>query len=142
MRKKKQPPKIKVTCQMCSHFFHSELTKNNQVHNPRQCKAGGRETHSIDEVCENFELSNSFYCDKSNHKITLLMCHQRKVREFEGCGRCKQFKEVLAAEDLAGVYVQAELRPSVMGIQYGKNQVEIKSRLKKRAHITIMEKPE
>ena len=61
--------------------------------------------HSVDPACESFRLAPYFYCDKTNHQISVQMCHARVARKFEECRKCKQRGEVLVAEALGGAVV-------------------------------------
>lgn len=122
MAKRKALEQVTAKCSLCDHFFHSNLTKNGQIHNPRQCRAENREIHSIDPVCENFELAPYFYCDNSGHQINIPMCHNRVARKMEECRKCRQRAEVLVAEALSGAIVP---------------QTQAQRVLKVRANITI-----
>ncbi len=146
-RKRKGKPPVVATCHLCEHFFHSKLLKNDQVHNPRLCISENHEILSTDPICENFVLATYFYCDRTNHQITIQNCHQRKSRSMEECRKCKQYDQVLVAEATVGVS-SVPVRTGPLKIRTVRNIDEEsaveepqKPRLKKRAEVTIWEKP-
>lgn len=146
-RKRKEKPPVVATCHLCQHFFHSRLIKNDQVHNPRLCIAENREILSTDPICETFVLAKYFYCDRTNHQITIRTCHQRKTREMDECRKCKQYEQVLVAEATVGVVTPVPTKTSSLKIRAIRDiddEVEERKpqqRLKKRVEVTIWEKP-
>lgn len=148
--KRKAKPPVVATCHLCAQWFHSTLLKNDQVHNPRKCQIENREILSTDPICENFELAKYFYCDRTDHQVTIQMCHARQNREMDECRRCKQREQLAVAEALVGVVHPVSNRGplkvrTVSGMEDEIDKpIEGSPRpiLKKRANVTIWEKPE
>ena len=104
-RKRKPVPVVEAKCDLCEHFYHSNITKGGQVHNTRWCRQECREIHSTDVACESFLLAPYFSCDNTNHRITVAMCHHRAGNKWSECRKCRQRPEVLVAEALSGAII-------------------------------------
>lgn len=148
-RTKKVKPVVVATCHLCRHFFHSTLLRNDQVHNPRLCVAENREILSVDPVCDSFHMADYFFCDKTNHQITFQMCNQRNIRRMDECRACKQRAQVIIAEAISAGEDPppvSDSRPALkiraVVPEHEEYIPETKPIFKKRASVTLLEKPQ
>lgn len=101
--KRKPKPIITAKCYLCEFFHHSPPLRNDLVQNPRQCFRTGKEIHSFDLICEEFQLSQFFHCDRTNHRIPPALCHRRwKDKEATCNSKCIQRKELLVVSQPEG----------------------------------------
>lgn len=104
----------KVTCHYCQRFYESKIRQTGgefvtRYSKGKKVKVSGNViwrfcpsvrafTTMDDLVCseENFELSELFYCDKTNCWLTPgITCYFRRARGYPDCRKCRQFDQTI-----------------------------------------------
>lgn len=83
----KKKRRRELPCGLCLLYWQSTYRKNGIRH----CRAVNTDVSAIEEPCNQFELSQFFYCDKLNFQSSCDICIARikKADNHFECKKCK-----------------------------------------------------
>jgi len=137
-----------MKCLYCNYFAHGDIirreTNLGEKKKPgmvkRKCSAMNKNVALDTDACKYFSPCDTFYCDKNNQRIKMLLCIARRLNRnnldaFKGCKRCRQFdQEIKPILETYGMEAQKIVNPPQK--ETVKKKEPKKTKLKKRKKIS------
>jgi len=81
--RKKEKPAFKATCKYCKFYRSSHI-----------CALSREKVKGSSPVCNDFEMADTFWCDRNNYQMDTVACLSRQDHDYPGCVRCWQGKGI------------------------------------------------
>jgi hypothetical protein len=90
-----------MICRYCKTYSESDVRPNNYE---RFCHIARKIVEHTKDACKYFELSENFWCEKTNCWLSIPMCYARQTKEqlYTECTRCRQKREILETKRFVG----------------------------------------
>ena len=97
-----------ITCRYCTGWETGKSIKNvGDAKTPtvlKKCYVTNKEVKGDDDICDLFEPVKYFYCIKSNQRVNINACLNRRLKskdknseiKFKECSHCKQYSHSIA----------------------------------------------
>ena len=89
---RKKKPAFKATCQYCKFYRPSHT-----------CALSRKGVKGSSPACNDFEMTDTFWCDRNNYQIDTVACLNRQDHGYPGCIHCWQ------GEGIRGILNQLQL---------------------------------
>jgi len=93
-----------MKCCYCSTYQVSAIRPNNGT---RFC-ISIRDMTEATGFCDNYNIADLFWCDKSSCWLSFPMCIARQDKELPECTHCRQKKDIWDAKRFAGRQIKRE----------------------------------